>query len=183
MALTLKSRVLDLHAYFFREGDAYTVPGAGTAGAESKPDGTDPAFIDLGAIEEWELDVSGGQDLEAWKPVAGKLHLKDLIEIKEKLTAKFTTNEMTALAFENFFRSNNELASLDGQFNPLAGRLGKGWLHAQQYDQDGTLAFSYDLWGRLKLVGPVKGGSDIIRPNWELVMLYSSLNTAELEPT
>lgn len=182
MALTLKSRLLDAHLFFFREGDAYTVPSAGTCAADSKPGANDPAWIDLGAIEEWEYDLGGGQDIEAWKPVAGRLVLKDIIEIKEKLTVKFTTNEMTALAFENFFRSNNTLSSLSGQFNPLAGRLTKGWLHAQQYDQDGTLCLALDLWGRLKCAGGIKGGSEIIRPSFEFVALYSPLNTAEIEP-
>lgn len=178
-ALDLKSRILDCHLYFFREGDAFTLPEAGTAGVAALPNANDTAWLDLGSIEDWEDTVDGGNDLEAWTPVAGVLQLKDIIEIKPKFTLKATTNDMTALAYESFYRSNNDLSSLSGQFNPMFGALRKGWLHAQRYDQDGTLNFSFDLWCRLKMTSGVKGG-DLLRPSWEAVVLHSTLNTAEI---
>ena len=179
-ALDLKARVLGSHLFFFREGDAYTVPGAGTCGAESKPDANDPDYINLGPIEDWEDDVSGGSDLEIWRPSPGNLVLKDIIEIKAKMMVKATTGEMSALAIESFYRSATNIASLTGQFNPLSGTLKKGWLHGQRYDHENNLVFTFDLWGRLKVSGGMKSGGELVRPQFEFAVLYSSLNTAQI---
>ena len=179
-ALDLKARILGSHLYFFREGDAFTLPAPGTCGVDAKPDGDDPAYLDVGPVEDWEDDISGGQELEVWRPSPGRLALKDIIEVKEKLTLKFTTGEMTALAFESFYRSNNALASLAGQFNPLAGPLRKGWLHGQRYDHEDTLVFTFDLWCRLKVTGGIKSGGELVRPSFEAVALYSQYNTAQI---
>lgn len=177
-ALTLKSRVLGSHLFFFREGDAFTVPEAGTCAAESKPDGNDPAYINIGSCEEAEDDISGGTDLEVWRPSPGALQLKDIVTIKEKMMIKFTTGEITALAIESFYRTSQKLNSLEGQFNPLSGAMRKGWLHVERYDHENDIFVTMDVWGRLKCLGPLQmGGNDFVKPQWEFTVLYSSLNT------
>ncbi len=181
MSLVLGVYALGKHGWFFREGDAYTEPSAGTCAAESKPDAEDPAYIDIGAIEDWEDDVSGGQDVEVWRPSPGRLVLKDVLEIKPKFTAKFTTGEMGPLAVESFYRTSQKLDGSSVQFNPLSGRLRKGWFHSQLYSQDDVLISSMDLWGRLKCTGGIKSSDgSLVKPTWELLVLYSSLNTASL---
>lgn len=173
--------ILGKHAWFFREGSAYTVPEAGTCAVESKPDASDPAYIDLGAIEEWEDDVSGGTDIEVWRPSPGQLRLKDIIEVKPKMMVKFTTGELGPLAVESLYRTSQSIDTETLQFNPLSGRLRKGWFHTQLYDQDDNLKISMDLWGRLKCTGGMKSAEGtLVKPTWELLVLYSSLNTAAL---
>ena len=174
---------LSKHAWFFREGDAYTVPGAGTAAVDSLPDGTDPAYISLGAIEEWDHDFAIGQDLETWRASPGKLVLRDSRAIKEKLTLKFTTGDMSPMALEAFYRSEQNLDDSSTQFNPLRGGLRRGWLHLEMYDQDSNdLVLTWDLWGRLRVAGGMKGGDgSIIKPNFELLVFDSDYNSAGIE--
>jgi hypothetical protein len=181
MGLILGVYALGKHGWFIREGDAFTLPAPGVTAAESKPDSESPEYIDIGAIEDWEDDVSGGQDLEVWRPSPGRLVLKDVLEIKPKLTCKFTTGELSPLAFESFYRTTQKLDSEAAQFNPLSGKLRKGWFKTQLYDQDDNLVLNMDLWGRLKCTGGVKSSDGgLVKPTWELLVLYSSLNTAAL---
>jgi hypothetical protein len=182
MGLLLGVYSLGKHAWVMRENDAYTVPNpGGVTGAESKPDGTDPAYIDIGAIEDWEDDVSGGQDQEVWRPSPGRLVLKDVLEIKPKFTCKFTTGEVSPFSLEAFYRTTQKLDSASAQFNPLSGKLRKVWFHTQLYDQDDNLIVTLDLWGRIKVTGGIKSQQGaLLKPTWELLVLYSSLNSALL---
>ena len=181
MGLVLGVYSLGKHAWVFRDGDPFTVPAPGTAGAESKPDATDPAYIDIGAIEDWEDDVSGGQDQEVWRPSPGRLVLKDVLEIKAKFMCKFTTGDLSPFALEAFYRTSQKLTSASTQFNPMSAKLRKVWFHTQLYDQDDNLRLSLDLYGRIKVTGGIKSNEGaLLKPTWELLVLYSSLATAAL---
>jgi len=170
-------RVLSGNIRFFREGDPYTKPTSGICGQNAKPDGDDPAYIDLGPIEDGELEFSGGTDYEIWRPSPGRLLLWDVITTKEKWTLRFTALEMSPLAIEALFRAGSNLSGLSGQFNPMAGSIRKGWLHAQLYDQDDNLVLTFDNWCRLKCTGGFRLG-EIVKPTFEALMLYSQHNTA-----
>lgn len=178
MSLVLGTFALGKHAWFCREGDAFLLPAAGVAGSESKPDPNDASFIDLGAIESWEDDVKDGNDQEVWQPSPGRLVLKDVLETKTKYTVKFTTGQLSAFALEAFYRASQKLTSASGQFNPLSARARKGWLHSQLYDQNDNEVMSLDLWGRIMVSGGMKSADGaIVKPEFELLVLYSSLNT------
>ncbi len=181
MGLILGTYALGKHAWIFREGDPFTVPAPGTAGRTSKPDATDPAYIDIGAIESWEDDISGGQDQEVWQPSPGRLVLQDAIEIKAKHTCKFTTGQLSPFALEAFYRTTQKLDSNATQFNPMSARLRRVWFHTQLYDQDDVQRLSLDLFGRIKVMGGMKSADGgIVKPEFELLVLYSTLNTAGL---
>ena len=173
---------LGKHVWFVRDGDAFTQPAPGVTSRLALPDAADAAWIDLGVIESWEDDYSGGQDLEVWRPSPGHLELYESREIKAKLTHKFTTGEVGPLAHEVFYRAAQKLTEASAQFNPGSGTLRSGWLHQQLYDaQTDALVSSYDVYGRIKITGGMdsKDGS-IVKPNWEFLKLYSPYNTAGL---
>lgn len=180
MSLIQKARVLSGNIRFFREGDQFTLPSPGTCAVDAKPAGDDPGYIDFGPIDDGELDVSGGTDHEIWRPSPGRLILYDVITVKEKFTLKFTAGEISPLAIEAFLRSNNNLSSLSGQFNQMAGTVRKGWIHAQLYDHENDLFLTFDNWCRLKCTGGFKLGSDIVKPTFEALMLYSLYNTSQI---
>lgn len=181
MSLVLGVYALGKHAHVFREGDAFTVPSADTCSVSSKPGATDPAFIDVGAIESWEHNVEGGGEQEVWAPSPGRLQLLDVLETKAKMTVKFTTGQMSPFAVEAFYRTSQKLDETSTQFNPLTARPRKVWFHTELYDQDDVLQMTLDLWGRIKVTGGMKSSDGaIVKPEFELLVLYSALNTAGL---
>lgn len=179
MGLALASYILGSHAFFFREGDPYTVPAAGTAGRNAKPGATDPAWIDLGVIEE-ASDSLESTEIEIYAPTPGRLRLYDSIETKDKLTLKFTTSELSAFAIETLYRTL-ALTSASAQFNPLEGKPKKGWLKCQRYDQTDAQRIVLDTFVRLKVAGDVNmGGGELVKVPFEAVVLHSTLNTGTL---
>jgi len=46
------SFIIGSHAYFFRDGDAITVPAAGVSGRGVKAGGADPLWLDLGVLSD-----------------------------------------------------------------------------------------------------------------------------------
>jgi hypothetical protein len=179
MAMTLAAMMLGTHAFFFRDGTAYTVPGAGTAARESKPGATDPAWIDMGVVAE-SSDSLEDTEIEIYKPAPGRLRLYDVLSTKDKLTVKFTTEEFGPFSVEALYRTL-ALTSASTQFNPLEGIPKKGWLKLQRYDQDDNLRVVLDLFVRLKIAGEVSmGGADLVKPQFECMVLHSTLNTGTL---
>lgn len=175
-----QSYIIGSHLWFFREGDAFTVPGAGTCAQESKPGiapTLDAGWIDLGAIESWDPAVAQ-TDHKLYAPAPGKLVLKDFLENKQELTIKAVTNDLTGFVIETMFRAAQELQGAQTQFNPLSSVTKRGWLHVQQYDQNNNSFMNLDLWGRLRASGKFNG--DPTKPEWEFFMLYSSQNTANI---
>ena len=175
--MLLASYIIGTHLWFFRDGDAFAVPEAGVCGVESKP-GIAPDFdagwIDLGAVESFEPTVSQ-EDYKLWKPAPGRLVLKDLLENKQEMTLKFTTNDVGPLVIETMFRSSQKLGGAQVQFNPISAIARRGWLHCEFYDQDNASWMDLDLFVRLRSAS--KFLSEPVKPEWEAFLLYSSLNT------
>lgn len=164
-----------------RAGTAFTLPAPGTAGENAKPDANTPEYTDIGAIEDWEFDVSGGTDHEVWRPSPGRLQLKDVITVKEKMTLKFTTGETSAFAVGHMMRTDADLDADSTQFNPMEGTPPQGWLHVALYDHDDVLVLTAEVWGRLKCTGGLKASDgSLVKPTWEFLVLYSQYNTATL---
>jgi hypothetical protein len=178
MALATGSYVFGQHAFFFRDGDAYTVPGAGTASRTAKPGETDPAWMNLGIVEE-ASDGLEDTEIEIFAPTPGRLRLYDVINTKDKLNLKFTTSELSAVAVETLYRTLS-LSPSSTQFNPLEGKTKKGWLKIQRYDQGDAQRIVMDLFCRLKVTGDTPMHGDLVKVTWEAAVLHSTLNTATL---
>lgn len=179
MLSTIRSLALGCHGFFFREGDAFTVPAAGVCGRNAKPDPTDSGWIGLTEIEDWDDKPDDDDEKKVYAPTPGLLVVKDVVQIKSGLNFEFTTNELTPMAIEAMYRTSQKLDVNSTQFNPNSAAPRKGWLKLQRYDQTGTLVTVFDLWVRLKVKDGFKGG-DVIKPKFEALLLYSALNTATL---
>ena len=181
-----KSIIVGSHALFFVEGDAITVPGASICAVDSKPgigasvgNGLDPAWFDLGTVESADPTIAQS-DHELWKPSPGRLVLKDILENQQKLTWKIMTNDFGPFAVEAGFRSSTRLTGAQKQFTPLSAISKRGWLHLQHYDHTDTLILTIDQWCRLRPVW--KFDATPTKPEWEVFMLYSTLNTGAISP-
>lgn len=179
MSLSIAPYIIGTHAFFFRNGDAYTVPGAGTCGRESKPGAADPAWIDLGVIEE-SSDNLDDSKIEVYRPGPGRLRLWDVLSTKDKLMVKFTCSELGPLAVETLYRTL-ALTEASSQFNPLEGVVKKGWLKIQRYDQADAQRVILDLFVMLSISGDLNfGGGELVKPQFEAMVLHSTLNTGTL---
>lgn len=185
MTPILGSYALGKHAYFFREGDAITVPAtgsaAGAATSSNQPAASDPAYINLGPILSWEDDFKSGKTEEVWGPSPGKLQLLDEIDLKVMQKAKFDTEQVTALALEVFYRTSTKLTTASVQFNPNNAPTRRGWLHTELYDQNNNFFGAMDLWGRIRVTGGVLGkDGGLMKPTFEMTVYFSALNVAVL---
>lgn len=190
--MNLASYVLGLHAFWFRDGDTYTVPSAGTAGRSFKPGATDPKWIDFGAITDADADLDE-TEIEIWAPTPGVQRLWDIIATKPKLKLQFTTEEFGPFHLETLLRTER-LDTASTQFNPLEGALNqatpavrqytkRGWLKLQDYSQadPATPTIALDAFVRLKISGGIKiGGGELVKPQFEAMVLHSTLNTGTL---
>lgn len=175
--MTPGSLLAGWHVWFFREGDAFTVPGAGVCAAETKP-GISPDFdagwIELGAVENYEPAIAQ-QEYKLWKPKPGRKVLKDMLENEQEFSGKVIVNDVGPLAVETFFRAMQKLGGATVQFNPLSSISKKGWLHFQGYDQNDELFLSQDVWCRLRCM--MKFDGTPTKPEFDFYQLDSSLNT------
>lgn len=174
----MSSYALGAHAWLFREGDAFTVPSAGTAAIDALPDPTDPGWISAGDLESFEDTMAQDEEKEIRKPNPGALVRKDIITIFQALDFKFVTNSMRRIAMEAFYRSSTKLDADVGQFTPLSQTPRNYWLKLQRYTHENETVFAADLWVRMKITGGMKGGGgEIIMPEYTCRLLDSDLNT------
>jgi hypothetical protein len=91
MALTSATSLLvGSQAWFIQEGTAYTIPAAGTVAAESKPDASDPAWVRLYAVQNFEVTPPNGDEIEIFEPSPGRLRRTRVIRAKKKMDATLT---------------------------------------------------------------------------------------------
>jgi hypothetical protein len=178
--MNLDTLLLGSQFWFFREGDAFALPAPGVCAQESKPGispGFDAGWISLGAVESFDPTISQ-EDHKLYRPSPGRYVLKDVIETKQELSAKITSNDVGPLAIEAFFRTSQKLGGAQLQFNPLSSISRRGWIHFQGYNQNDGLALSLDLWVRLRVMLKFDGKPTI--PEFEIFTLYSSQNTGSI---
>jgi hypothetical protein len=176
------ARILGNHVFFFRDGENFTVPAAGTASRTSKPDAEDPKWIDLGVVGNLSITPETSVD-EIFAPSPGSLELYDVIENKRKRTVKFDCEELSFLSFELAFHTK-PLSTAGGQYNPGAGKTLKGWLKIEQYDQnaddDSDPVNVVDLYVFLKLEGDLTCEENHVKTSIQAMALRSGLNTGNL---
>lgn len=153
MPLSTRTIKMALHAWFFPEGDAISLPVTGTAAAETKPDPEDPGWVTLGPITNTDLQETAGEELESWSPVLGQLRRTDIKYTKPKVDLDFTVGEISALAFQLMFRTAALAGTANEGINPLEGMNSKGWLLVQAYDEDDEMVWNLQLWCCLKVSG------------------------------
>lgn len=176
--MTTITRTLGAHGFFFRDGTAYTVPSSGTASRTSKPGATDPAWVDLGVIDEIEV-TKASEEHEIFAPSPGKKRLYDVIEGKSQLTLKIGAQELSPLLVELIF-GTAALTASSAQFNPLEGASTKGWLKLQFYDQTDASVIVVDVFCFFKHEGGLKFGSEPVKGSITARVLHSTLNTGSL---
>lgn len=179
--------ILGAHAFFFRDGAAYTVPGAGVASRTAKPGATDPVWYDFGILD---LGLSPKmEEKEIWRPAPGVKELEDVIPFKRGLDIKLKKQELSNIDLELVFGSlalpNSPTAG--GQFNPLELQAAsvKGWLKFQYYGRqsarDGaTPLLTADVYVMLKYDGDFEPGDEPVEPSLIARVLRSTLNTGNL---
>lgn len=177
--IDLNSYALTSHAWFFKEGAAFTSPAAGNVAIDAWPDAAEATWPDkfIGDIEAFE-DTKNVEKVEVRKPRVGQLVRKDIIHIFQSLDFKLTTNSLKRIAFQIMYGSAIDLDEATGDFVPLAAAPPKGLLKLQRYTQENELVFAADLWVRLDVTGGMKGGgSDVTKPEFMATLLDSSLNS------
>ena len=175
-------RILGSHVYFFRDGEAFTVPAAGNASRTIKPGADDPEWIDFGVVNNLSVSPESSVE-EIYAPSPGSLELYDVIENKRKRTIKFDCEELSFLAFELAFHTK-PLSTTGGQYNPGAGKTLKGWLKIEQYDQTADEESEplnvVDLYVHLKLDGDLKCDENHVKTSLQALSLRSPQNSGNL---
>jgi hypothetical protein len=174
----IQSYALGSHAWFYREGEAYTLLAPGTVGVEALPDPTDPgwALRNIGDIEEW-ADKKNEDTEEILKPSPGVLKRKDIITFFQSLDIELTTNSLRRIAMQIMYGSDTTLDDTHGQFVPLSAVPPRGWLTLQRYTQNDDLVFAANLWVRLDITDTGSGNKKIVKPKFMAKLLDSDLNT------
>lgn len=171
--------VIGSHAFFFRDGDSFSLPAPGTAGRTSKPGATDTGWVDLGIISA-SSDQREAEEIQVFAPSPGRKRLYDVIETKDNLTLKFTCDEIGPFGMEMLYKTL-KLTTASTQFNPLEGATKKGWLKLQRYNQDDTQVLVLDLFVHLKVAAEVAFSADgLAQVQFEAKVLHSTLNTGTL---
>jgi len=178
MALTSAARVVSNHVWFFRDGDAYTVPSSGTCGRESKPGAADTGWIKLAEVKQLGV-THEKEEHERFIPSPGKKVRYDVLESKRSINVSFTLDEVQAEGVEFLF-GTLALTDSSTQYNPLEGTTKRGWLKIQQYDQDDVLLNTVDLFAHLKVNGEAAFGDSPAEFAFEGKALHSTLNTGTL---
>lgn len=171
-------RIIGNHAFFFRDGAAFTVPSAGTASRTAKPGAADTSWIDLGILRDLSVQHARNE-VDIFAPAPGAMRLFDVLETKRQLSVNITAEEMSPLAFELLF-GTLALTNASTQYNPLEGATKKGWLKVQQYDQTDALFNTVDLYVQMKVSGDVAFGDSVVAVTFECRVLHSTLNTGSL---
>lgn len=174
--------VVGTHAFFFREGVAFTVPTNGTAGRAAKPGSADTGWLDMG-VSDWTA-APQNKTVDFMAPAPGARVLSDKIVTAKGLKLKGKMMELTNVLWKLLLATGHTPLSDSGagaQYNPLEGDpVIRGWLQLQQYDQYNTLLNTMDVYVALTVPGDVEFGENPVDVNVEADVLFSTLNTGTL---
>lgn len=185
-----KSIALMRHAKFFRENDALTAlagtgpNGPGTvnlpavAGVNVLPDPADVGWIDFDLIKDYEDKITDEKKTAIWQGVPGQVFKADEITTMQAIETLLTTERLTPLAVEAFYRPSTELAQASYQFAPLINPPRRGWFAFIDYDHNNVQTLLGNIFCVLRVTGGMKSGTgELILPQFTVTWLYSQLNT------
>jgi hypothetical protein len=173
--------VIGAHGFFYPEGAAFTVPGAGTTARTAKPGAADPAWFDIG-VSDWGFAPNNKiEDFMA--PAPGARVLWDRITTAKGLKLKGKWMEMSNLVYQMLLATltlpNSNTAG--GQYNPLEGDpVVRGWLQLQQYNQANVLINTLDVYVAMEIPGDIAFDDKAVDVQVEANVLFSTLNTGTL---
>lgn len=183
-----QTEILGAHAWFFRNGTAFTVPGAGTASRTSKPGAADTGWYDLGILDIGLAPKM--EEKEIWRAAPAVKELEDVIPYKRGLDIKLKKKELGVLDFElvlGCLALDLDPENDAGQFNPLSLQGGslKGWLKFEYFGiQSGRAGdnplLTADGFVYLKYDGDFEPGDEPLESAWLCRLLRSPLNTGAL---
>ncbi len=148
-------------------------------------DATDAAvaalWVPLGIITGWEPKVSSSK-VEIFGPSPGTLTLKDLRETKFKREISITVSDCSNvmwLAAARALGITSPRTGAIGQYVPLTGGTVRGWLKAQQYNQDtNALENAEQIWGTMVVTQKKAGDDKNVEFDITFTQLWSALNSA-----
>lgn len=182
-----RPQALGSHAWFAQEGAAFqessTGGGPGTVDVNDAPASNDPAFIPIGTIEDWQ-DKPTAKEMKTYTPAPSILVPKRVVTTSQEMDYTFTSNEVTPLAVQVFYRASQVLVQASGQLNVLGGKPPHGFLLLQKFSTEGDQTNPYMVilaWVFLKITGGFDGGeSKILKPAWSADQMYSPLNDVSM---
>lgn len=178
--MTLKRMVLGSHVYFARSG---SVIDSVTVSKTAKPT-NDPTtnWVSLGCVDDVSIDRQI-QEEESYCPSPGQYALDDITVIQKDMTISATLSVVSNAYFQMLMNSSGAIAdgASSGAYVPNSGDgYLRGWFKLQQYDQSDTLIHAVDVWGGGRLSGAQELGRSVIRPQMEIRVFDSTLNTGAL---
>jgi hypothetical protein len=180
MALTKAPYTLGSHAFFFPDGATWTASGGGTSSRTAKPPAADAAWINLGIVVGATESPIESEKIDIFAPTPGVLRKYDVVETKRQRKGKLKVKELSPLALQILYRTL-ALTESSTQYNTLEGKLVKGWLKVQRYDQNDSIRITEDLFVVLEVVSDVEmGGDGLAEVEFEYDVLHSTLNTGTL---
>jgi hypothetical protein len=166
--------------YFAPAGKAFTVPGAGTVSATSKPGATDTIWTTyvLGTVMKPSQDKYSGKAVTIKSPMPGTgiVVPQNIIRPSHELTMEVELNELSRLAVAGFYKAAL-IETGDTVYNALSRAEGiQGWLKRQRYDHDGNVIAVDDWWVDLDCTDlATQANENIINPKFVFTWLYSPL--------
>ena len=182
----MNSYTLAGHNWFWPVGDTFSVPYAANpdqgdtiVAIDAWPGATDPLMADhlIGDTEtfEWTKTV---EKQEPRKAVLGRIVRKQVVHTFQALGVKITTNSLRRIAFELMFGSANRLSESVAQFAPLGSYPKEGVLIFGYYVGTDEKVMTGAVWTMADVTGGIKGGgTDIVKPEFDFMLLDAALNT------
>jgi hypothetical protein len=178
--MTQAPTITGTHVKFFRDGDAFSVPIAGTADDSHAPGDEDGGWIDFGPIVDTGCEfLSESKDVFGAKPNGGKLVLHDVVETKIGFARSFIAQELSPFIIERLYGTGS-LDELSEDYEALSGITCRGWLLAHRYDQGDVLIAREKAFVHLKIDGAVSFAAELVTIPFKSVQLFDRTGQALL---
>lgn len=179
MPLATVPLIIGSQAFWCREGQAITVPSAGSASATLKPGVTEPTWIPIGEIESSSEGIDS-EEKKVYAPSPGHLELLKKVMTKHERKLKFKTVSYGPFAIE-LSKKTAALTSASTTFTPLVQTVKRGWLKVQRLDENDAIVTTETLWGTIELDGEMTFGDDFAKPDYVFTMEKNSLNGGTIQ--
>lgn len=177
MSLTTAPKLIGSRVLFFREGDAFSVPSAGTCSATAQPGAADPGWIELGKVVNCRINSSGAERREVYGPSPGALRRLHVLHTKRDVDYVFTINFVSPLALEMLFGSEALTGGTGEQFNPGERPDLNGWLHIEHYDSEDAAQWTDNMWCNVEVSDATLDPSQEVTLEITARRCYSALNS------